>query len=41
MVMHVRHHKLDLSEGSDEFAHFVLIQKFCQRGSDFDNIFFF
>ena len=39
MIMHV-HHKSDLSEGSDEFAHFARIQKVCQRGSDYDNVFF-
>ena len=37
--MHV-HHKSDLSEGSDEFAHFARIQKVSPEGSDFDNIFF-
>ena len=39
MIMHV-HHKSDLSEGSDEFAHFARIQKVLPRGSDFDNVFF-
>ena len=39
MIMHV-HHKSDPSQGLDEFAHFAWIQMFCQRGSDFDNVFF-
>ena len=39
MVMH-EHHKSDLSEGSDEFAHFAQIQKVLPEGSDFDNVFF-
>ena len=39
MIMHL-HHKSDLSEGSDEFAHFAGSRLFCQRGSDFDNVFF-
>ena len=39
MVMHV-HHKSDLSEGSDEFAHFARIQKVLPEGLDFDNVFF-
>ena len=38
MVVH-EHHKSDLSEGSDEFAHFARIQKVLP-GSDFDNVFF-
>ena len=38
MVMHV-HHKSDLSEGSDEFAHFARIQKVLPEGSDFDGFF--
>ena len=37
MVVH-EHHKSDLSEGSDEFAHFARIQKVLPEGSDFDNI---
>ena len=37
--MHV-HHKSDLSEGSDEFAHFARIQKVLPEG-DFDNVIFF
>ena len=39
MVVH-EHHKSDLSEGSDEFAHFARIQKVLPEGSDFDNVFF-
>ena len=39
MIMHV-HHKSDLSEGSDEFAHFARIQKVLPEGSDFGNGFF-
>ena len=39
MVMHELH-KSDLSEGSDEFAHFPWIQKVLPEGSDFDNVFF-
>ena len=39
MIMHV-HHKSNLSEGSDEFAHFARIQKVLPEGSDFDNVFF-
>ena len=31
MIMHV-HHKSDLSEGSDEFAHFARIQKVVPEG---------
>ena len=31
MIMHV-HHKSDLSEGSDEFAHFARIQKVLPEG---------
>ena len=31
MIMHV-HHKSDLSEGSDEFAHFAWIQKVLPEG---------
>ena len=33
--------KSDLSEGSDEFAHFARIQKALPEGSDFDNVFLF
>ena len=40
MVVH-EHHKSDLSDGSDEFAHFARIQKVLPEGSDFDNVFFF
>ena len=40
MVVH-EHHKPDLSEGSDEFAHFARIQKVLPEGSDFDKVFFF
>ena len=39
MVVH-EHHKSDLSEGSDEFAHFARIQKVLPEGSYFDNVFF-
>ena len=39
MVVH-EHHKSDLSEGSDKFAHFARIQKVLSQGSDFDNVFF-
>ena len=38
MIMH-EHHKSDLSEGSDEFAHFPRIQKVLPEGSDFDVFF--
>ena len=31
MIMHV-HHKSDLSEGSDEFAHFARVQKVLPEG---------
>ena len=40
MAIHV-HRKSDLSEGSDEFAHFALIQKVLPEGTDFDNVFLF
>ena len=40
MVVH-EHHKSDLSEDSDEFAHFARIQKVLLEGSAFDNVFFF
>ena len=39
MAMH-EHLKSDLSEGSDEFAHFARIQKVLPEGSDFDVVFF-
>ena len=40
MVVH-EHHKSELSEGSDEFAHFARIQKILPEWSDFDNVFVF
>ena len=39
MVMH-EHHKSDLSDASDEFAHFARIQKVLPERSDFDKVFF-
>ena len=39
MVMHV-HHKSDLSEGSDEFAHFARIQKALPEGPTLTTFFF-
>ena len=40
MIMHV-HHKSDLSEGSDEFAHFARIQKVLPEGGRLWQRFFF
>ena len=40
MIMHV-HHKSDLSEGSDEFAHFARIQKVLLAGVRLWQRFFF
>ena len=40
MIMHV-HHKSDLSEGSDEFAHFMRIQKVLPEGVRLWQRFFF
>ena len=39
--VHEHHISSDLSEGSDEFAHFARIKKVLPEGSDFDNVFFF